>query len=411
MRVASDVSLKMKTGVLYLRAMRAASIDVETIFHGRGGKNDARTVAVPAVDGLEKIALLDVRRQAGARPAALHIDDDDRDLGHGSPADRFGLERDAGARAAGDGEIAREREAERERDGAKLVLGLDEDAAIFRQFAAQDLHDRRPGRNGISGAVAHAGGNQSVGERLVAIHRDLRAIAFLGNVRVKFILLGQDVADGIGVAGGEGHDGGVNDALVFAGKFFFDQGRELLDIEMKDFRDQTEDENVFALVFRRSPERFDGQACDRDADVNKTFVVEVRLDVVGIVKEDAAVFQKADVVLVTVLIERDEEIGFVARGKDFARPHADLKDRRAAGNGGGDRHVGHDFLCAAAGKAREESAGALDAVLRISGEPDDGIIDVLRAKIGALRCRSGGWSSGRCAERGGIFLAVGRVGL
>ena len=164
----------MKTGVLYLRAMRAASIaDVEAILHRRGRENDARAVAVPAVNRLVQIALLHIGREARARSAALHVDNDERHLRHGSPADRFGLERDAGTGAAGDGEVAREREAERDRDRAKLVLGLHEDAAVFRQFAPQNFHDGRPGRDGITGAVTHAGGDQSVGEGLVAIHRDL----------------------------------------------------------------------------------------------------------------------------------------------------------------------------------------------------------------------------------------------
>src|SRR2546430_5519895 len=45
---------------------------------------------------------------------------------------------------------------------------------------------------------------------------------------------------------------------------------------------------------------------------NKTFVVEVRLDVIRIVKQHAAFAQKIEVVLITVLIKRDEEIGFIA---------------------------------------------------------------------------------------------------
>ena len=219
-----------------------------------------------------------------------------------------------------------------------------------------------------------------------------------GDVRLKLVLLRQDVADGVGVAGRERHDGGVDDALVFAGEFFFDQRRQLLDIEMEDFRDQPEDENVFAFVLRGAAERFDGEAGDRHADVNEAFVVEVGLDVIGIVKENAAVFQKADVVLVAVLIKRDEEIGFVAGGEDFAGAHADLENGRAAGDGGGNRHVGHDVLIAAAGEAREESAGALDAVLRIAGEANDGVVDVFGAKIGAVRGRSG---LRRCRARTG----------
>ena len=136
---------------------------------------------------------------------------------------------------------------------------------------------------------------------------------------LELILVGENFADGIGIAGGERHDGGVDDALVFAAEFFLDQRVELFDIETENFRDQSEDENVFALVLGRAAERFDGQAGDGNADVNETFVVEIRLDVIGIVKEDAAFFQKTDVVLVTVLIKRDQKIGFVTGGQALRR--------------------------------------------------------------------------------------------
>ena len=88
-----------------------------------------------------QIALLDVGRQAGARAAALHVANDERHLRHRRPADRFGLERNARAGAAGDGEMSGERKTERHRDGGEFVLGLHEDAAVFRQFAAQHFHD------------------------------------------------------------------------------------------------------------------------------------------------------------------------------------------------------------------------------------------------------------------------------
>ena len=181
-------------------------------------------------------------------------------------------------------------------------------------------------RDRITGAVTHPGGDQSVGEGLVAIHRDLRAIALLGHRHLKLILLRQDVADRVGISSRKRHDGGVGDARVFAGEFFFDQRRQLLDIEIKNLRDQAEDKNVFAFVFRRPAQRLNRQSGDRHADVNETFVVKVRLDVVGIVKQDPAIFQKADVVLITVLIERNQEIGFISRGKNFTRAHADLED-------------------------------------------------------------------------------------
>ena len=175
---------------------------------------------------------------------------------------------------------------------------------------------------------------------------------------------------------------------------------------MKDFRDQTEDENVFAFVLGGSAECFHGQSGDGHADVNKAFVVEIRLDVVGIVEQHAPLFQKADVVLVAVLIKRDKKIGFVAGGENFAGAHADLEDRRTAGDGGGNRHVSHDIVIAAAGEAREKSARALNAVLRISRETDDGVVDAFGAKIGPVRCRGG--RRGGSAVRGIGFRQVRR---
>ena len=229
---------------------------------------------------------------------------------------------------------------------------------------------------------------------------------------LELVVLRQDIADWIGVAGLERHQRGVDDALVFAGEFFADQCLQLLDIEIENLRDQPEDENVFALVLRGAAERFDGQAGDRHADVNETFVVEVWLDVIGIVKQDAAFFQKVDVVLVTVLIKRDEEVGFVARRRTSPDAHADLENRRPAGDGGRDRHVGHDVLVAAAGEPGEKRAGALDAVLRIAGEPDDGVVNIFRPQIGAVRTGTGGGSrsgaGGRIGGRRAITLGYSR---
>ena len=286
--------------------------------------------------------------------------------------------------------MARIGETERQRDRTEFVLGLHEDAAVLRQFAPQDFHDRRPGRDRIAGAVTHASGDQSVGERLVAVHRDLRSSGRGFQTRLEAVKSRKDVADGIGIAGLECHERGVGDISGFSAKSLGDQLLELLDVEVKDLRDQPEDENVLAFVLRRSAKRFDGQPGDRNADVNEPFLVRIRLDVVGIVEQDAAVSQEADVVLVAVLVKRDEEVRFVARGKNLARPHADLENRRTARNRGGDRHVGHDVLSAATGQAREESAGALDAVLRIAGEPDDGVADTLRPQISPKTSNVGG---------------------
>ena len=129
----------------------------------------------------------------------------------------------------------------------------------------------------------------------------------------KSVVLCQNIADWIRVAGLERHQSGVHDALVFAAEFFADQFFQLLNVEIENLRDQPENKNVFAFVLCGAAQRFDGQTGDRHADINESLIVEVRLDVVGIVKQDAAFAQKMDVILVTMLVKRDEKVGFVTR--------------------------------------------------------------------------------------------------
>ena len=102
--------------------------------------------------------------------------------------------------------------------------------------------------------------------------------------------MGQNFADRISVPCLERHQGGVDDAFVFPGEFLGDDSFQLLDIEAENFRDQSEDENIFALVLGGAAKRFNRQSGDGHADVHETFVIEVRLDVVWIVKKDAAFF-------------------------------------------------------------------------------------------------------------------------
>ena len=57
---------------------------------------------------------------------------------------------------------------------------LDERAAVFRQFAPEQFHDVRPRRDRITRAETHAGGDQAVAQRLVAVHDDLMAVLASG---------------------------------------------------------------------------------------------------------------------------------------------------------------------------------------------------------------------------------------
>ena len=46
-------------------------------------------------------------------------------------------------------------------------------------------------------------------------------------------------------------------------------------------------------------------------------------------------------------------------------------------------------MIAAPGQTREKCARGLNAVLRISSQPDHGVLNVFRAQIGAVRCGRG----------------------
>ena len=58
-------------------------------------------------------------------------------------------------------------------------------------------------------------------------------------------------------------------------------------------------------------------------------------------------------VFVTVLVKREQNIGFITGAQHFAGTDADLENGRTAGNRRRDRHERHDFLLAApASRAR-----------------------------------------------------------
>ena len=80
---------------------------------------------------------------------------------------------------------------------------------------------------------------------------------------------------------------------------------ELRHIQIKHPRHQPEHKHVLALVLRRAADGFDGPARNRNAHRPAAFLAGIGLDVVGIVKQNAAGAQRMDVILVGVLIKRD----------------------------------------------------------------------------------------------------------
>src|SRR5437660_358881 len=115
-------------------------------------------------------------------------------------------------------------------------------------------------------------------------------------------------------------------------------------------------------------------------------------------------------VLITVLIKRDQKIGFVTGREHFAGTDAHLKDRRSAGDGGWNGHVSHDVLIAAASEPGEKCARGLNSILRIAGQPDDRVLNIFRAQIGAVRARlwDGGYVGINRSAHGGSSILRGK---
>ncbi len=151
---------------------------------------------------------------------------------------------------------------------------------------------------------------------------------------------------------------------------------------MKHRGQQPQHENILPLVLRRAADRLDRQPRDRHAHVDEPLIVQIRLHVIGIVQQHAALAQRFDMIAVGVIVKRHQKIRLIARGEHFARAHAHLENRRPARDRRGDRHVRHHLLLAPTGQPREQRAGTLDAILRIAGQPDYGVADALRAKLG-----------------------------
>ena len=226
--------------------------------------------------------------------------------------------------------------------------------------------------------MAHARGDQPVGQRLVPVHGDLRSSGRSFHTGFEAVKARKHIADRIGKPSLERHKGRVGYVLRFSAEPLRDQLLQLLRIEMKYAREQSEDENILPLVLGRSAERFDGQPGDGNAHMNELLLVWVGLDIVGIVEQDSTFPKRADMVLIAVLMQCHQKVCFVSRRENFAGSNAHLENRWTSRDRGRDRHVGHHVLRAAASQPRQHRARRLDAVLGISRKPDNGIANTLR---------------------------------
>src|SRR5262249_56105349 len=99
--------------------------------------------------------------------------------------------------------------------------------------------------------------------------------------------------------------------------------------------------------------------------------------------------QEGDAVLVAVLRKRDEKSRLVTCRQNFTGTDAYLENRRAARDGGGDRHVGYDVVFAASSQSCQKGAGGLNSVLRISSETNYSVLNVFRPQILTVRTCNG----------------------
>ncbi len=129
------------------------------------------------------------------------------------------------------------------------------------------------------------------------------------------------ISKGICIARMKRRERVVQNAWIFAGEAFANEFFKFWNVQIEQFGDEAERENIFALVLSRSADGFDRQAGNRNAEMMIfPFPFFLRLDVVGIEKHDAAFFERSDMVFVGMLVEAEQHIGFVARTQTSPEP-------------------------------------------------------------------------------------------
>ena len=125
-------------------------------------------------------------------------------------------------------------ETDRRGDGGEFVLGLHEQATVFRQLAAQGLHDGRPWCDGITSAVADASREQSIAHGGVAVGGDTVLVERLA--WVELVSRAEDRADFVGEAGVECEHHVAQDVLRLARELVLDDADQFIAVEVEDFR-------------------------------------------------------------------------------------------------------------------------------------------------------------------------------
>ena len=360
---------------------------VEAVLDRARRDDHLRGVAVAAEDRGEQIALLDLGRLAGARPAALHVDHDQRDLGHHRQADGLLLERVAGARGDRHGALAGVGRADREGRRGDLVLGLVHHAADLGEDLAEVVRGGGGRRDGVHRADLHAGRHHAQREGHVAVHDHLAMVGRRRRHVEGQVQVGQRPL----VPRGEQGDVGVDELAGLLAEGQCDLVAGQVEVELVDRAQHAE--RVHVLAAPRVGDQLAALPLHRDLDdpVAGGDQQVVRL---GVGRGDPGVAVVTPHVLEQdraarlelpgvhpaeqhLLVERDDEVGLVAAVGD--RPRAQ-PDPVAAGAGDAARRrldLGGDDLdrphpVAGAGRDRAERLpAALGALARVADDLHD----------------------------------------
>ena len=390
---------------------------VEAVARRPGSDDRHRGLAVAPEHRLQQVGLLGLGGQAGRRAAALHVDHQQRELGHHGQADRLGLQRDARAGGRGDAEVTGERRTDGGADAGDLVLGLerrDAERLVLAQLV-EDVGGRRDrvGAEEQRQPRLHATGDEAVGQRQVAgdvavgARRHRRRLDLVGH-REGLGRLTEVPARAVGRHVGVADVGHLGEPLL--------QERDgRLGRPAVEPRQQTQREHVLGArgVLAGQAvllDRLDGHAREVDGvhgvlgeQTGRAVVVErvggvprlgqvARGEVVGVDHDRGALGQVAEVGPQRGGVHRDEHVGGVAGREDVVVGEVDLERRHARQGALGRPDLRREVrqrgevVAERRGLLGEPVAGQLHAVARVACEPDDHAVEALDL-LGQLRAQ------------------------
>ena len=359
--------------------LECAAHDVEAVADRDRRHDDARELAVPAVERHVQIGLLGLGRQPGARAAALDIDDDRWDLGHAREPDQLAHEGEAGARGRGHRAHAGERRAEHGRERGDLVLRLIHRAADLGQLLGAQLHDLGRRRDRVPAIEATARVERPERDRVVAAEHEVALARDLGHGQV--ILL-RHFLEHVLAARLVGREIGPHQRVALAAEEAAHERLAVFGGEAEAGRDRAERDDVLGALLADLV----GELGHRD-DVDRAAlpVAEGRghVDLVGIaVDEDDRVAggHRLDLV-VGEPAEGDDHVELVAGVVDAVDAEADLDERLSAAHFGRKGLGAADVDVGARGDLGHQITRDDDPLARVAADAHDEIVGVHRAPL------------------------------